>query len=66
MHTVYNLEFKVLDKLGRLKKSVHVGVFDDLNKLDKVKGQIAASNPGVTFEVYPCEHIIFESPPEFV
>lgn len=66
MHPVYNLEYKVRDKLGRTKKSVHVGVFNDLDKLEVAKVQVSKSNPGVTFDVYQSNHNIFDVPPEFV
>lgn len=57
MSVVYNLESKVIDKLGRAKKTEHVGVFDTMEKVEEAKRRILESNPGVIFEVYFCEHL---------
>ena len=63
MHTVYNLEMQVRDKMNRIKKTSHVGVFKTLEEIDVAKTKILEDNPNFTFEVYPCEHILFEQQP---
>lgn len=63
MQAVYNLEKQVRDKLGRVKKSEHVGVFRSLDDLERVRNEISEKDPTLTFEVYSCEHILFESQP---
>lgn len=63
MHTVYNLEMQVRDKMNRIKKTSHVGVFKTLEEIEVAKTKILIDNPNITFEVYPCEHILFEQQP---
>jgi hypothetical protein len=63
MHTVYNLEMQVRDKMNRIKKTSHVGVFKTLEEIEVAKTKILEDNPNITFEVYPCEHILFEQQP---
>ena len=63
MHTVYNLEMQIRDKMNRIKKTSHVGVYSTLEDIEIAKIKTLASNPNVTFEVYPCEHILFEQQP---
>jgi hypothetical protein len=63
MHTVYNLEMQVRDKMNRIKKTSHVGVFKTLEEIEVAKTKILVDNPSITFEVYPCEHILFEQQP---
>ena len=63
MKQVYNLEARVLDKLGRVKKSIHIGVYDSIEAVEVAKLGYSQSNPGSTFEVYICEHILFEQQP---
>lgn len=60
MNTVYNLEMQIRDKMNRVKKTSHVGVYKTIEELETAKTKALASNPGVTFEVYLCEHILFE------
>ena len=60
MHTVYNLEMQVRDKMNRIKKTSHVGVYSTLEEIEVAKTRVLEDNPTVTFEVYPCEHILFE------
>ena len=60
MHTVYNLEMQVRDKMNRIKKTSHVGVYSTLEEIEVTKTRVLEDNPTVTFEVYPCEHILFE------
>ena len=64
MHTVYNLDMQVRDKMNRLKKTSHVGVFKTLEEIEVAKTKVLVDNPNVTFEVYPCEHILFEQQPD--
>jgi len=64
MHTVYNLEMQVRDKMNRIKKTSHVGVYLTLEEIEVAKTKILLDNPNVTFEVYPCEHILFEQQPD--
>ena len=63
MHTVYNLEMQVRDKMNRIKKTSHVGVYSTLEEIEVAKTKILLDNPNITFEVYPCEHILFEQQP---
>ena len=61
MKTVFNLEYSVVDVLGRSKTSTHVGVFGSLEELEVAKKKIIDENDkNVTFEVYPVEHIFSE------
>jgi len=60
MHTVYNLEMQVRDKMNRIKKTSHVGVYSTLEEIEVAKSKVLADYPYVTFEVYPCEQILFE------
>ena len=64
MHTVYNLEMQIRDKMNRIKKTSHVGVYSTLEDIEIAKTKTLASIPNVTFEVYPCEHILFEQQPD--
>ena len=64
MHTVYNLEMQVRDKMNRIKKTSHVGVYLTLEEIEVAKSKVLADNPNVTFEVYSCEHILFEQQPD--
>jgi hypothetical protein len=62
MKTVFNLEYSVVDVLGRAKTSTHVGVFGSLEEIEVAKKKIIEENDkNVTFEVYPVEHIFSES-----
>jgi hypothetical protein len=64
MYTVYNLEMQTRDKMNRLKKTSHVGVFNTLEDVEIAKIKVLEINPGTTFEVYLCEHILFEQQPD--
>ena len=64
MYTVYNLEVQVRDKMNRIKKTSHVGVYLTLEEIEVAKSKVLADNPNATFEVYPCEHILFEQQPD--
>ena len=63
MLTVYNLEMQVRDKKNRIKKTSHVGIFQTLEEIEVAKTKILDNNPNYTFEVYPCEHFLFEQQP---
>ena len=64
MHTIYNLEMQVRDKMNRIKKTSHVGIYSTLEEIEVAKTKVLDDNPNVTFEVYPCEHILFEQQPD--
>ena len=55
---------QIRDKMNRLKKTSHVGVYSTLEDIELAKTKTLASNPNVTFEIYPCEHILFEQQPD--
>ena len=59
MRTVYNLEYKVIDKLGRGKAFFHVGVFNTPEAVDLAKHKIMAEqhDKPITFDVYAIEII---------
>jgi len=65
MHTVYNLEMQVRDKMNRIKKTSHVGIYDSIENLEIAKGKMLESNPDSTFDVHLIDYL-FDSPPEFV
>ena len=65
MHTVYNLEMQVRDKMNRVKKTSHVGIYNSIESMEIAKGKILESNPDNTFEIHFIDHL-FESPPEFI
>ena len=60
MHTVYNLEMQIRDKMNRVKKTSHVGIYSTLEEIEAAKAKELEKNSNVTFEVYPCEHILFK------
>ena len=55
---------QVRDKMNRIKKTSHVGVFKTLEEIEVAKTKILVDNPSITFEVHPCEHILFEQQPD--
>lgn len=61
--TVYNLEKKTTDKLGRTKTTKHVGVYSSIGDIEKAKAIILLTEPNVKFEVHICEHLFFEQRP---
>ena len=65
MHTVYNLEMQVRDKMNRLKKTSHIGVYDSIENIEVAKGKMLEINPENTFDVHSIDYL-FESSPEFV
>jgi hypothetical protein len=40
MHTVYNLEMQVRDKMNRIKKTSHVGVYSTLEEIEVAKNYL--------------------------
>ena len=56
---------QVRDKMNRIKKTSHVGVFDSIEDIEIAKGKMLEINLDNTFEVHSINHL-FESPPEFV
>ena len=56
---------QVRDKMNRLKKTSHVGVYDSIENLEVAKSKMLDINPDNTFEVHSIDHF-FESPPELV
>lgn len=55
--TIFNLEYRILDKLERTKKTIHGGVFMCENSLEQAKQKILESiqNKKITFDVYVIE-----------
>lgn len=54
---LFNLECTVLDKLGRKKKTYHVGVYNRIEAVENAKQTIINSvSETVTFEVFVIEH----------
>lgn len=51
---MYNLEYRVLDKLGRTKKTLWGGMFKGLNELEDGKQSILNKNKKlhIAFDVY--------------
>lgn len=53
MRTVYILEYRSIDSKGREKNAKHVGVFSDLESLEKVKEHILSKvDSKISFHVY--------------
>ncbi len=57
MKIVYNLEYKIVDKLGRQKSTHHVGVYETLDQVFQVQQQILSEQPSAVFEIFTCEHL---------
>lgn len=50
---IYNLEYRVLDKLKRAKKVVHVGLYKSLEDVETAKEKISTSSSDkIAFDVY--------------
>lgn len=51
---IYNLEYRILDKLKRTKKTLHGGLYMDEQKLEEAKQKILSSekNKNIAFDVY--------------
>ena len=56
---------QVRDKMNRLKKTSHVGVYDSIEDIEVAKGKMLETNPENTFDVHSIDYL-FESPPEFL
>ena len=58
MKVAYIVEYSLLDTLKRIRKTVHVGVFDDLSTLPALKRTVARDNPHhtVVFAIYSHLH----------
>ena len=58
---IYNLECKVLDKLGRAKKTFHGGIFssEDALQLGKEKVLEDSKDVSLRFEVYIIDSPVF-------
>ena len=56
---------QVRDKMNRLKKTSHVGVYNSIEDIEVAKSRMLEINPDNTFDVHSIDHL-FESPPEFV
>ena len=53
MHTVYNLEMQVRDKMNRIKKTSHVGVYSTLEEIEVAKTKVLNDNPNVPIKPPP-------------
>jgi len=60
---MYNLEYRILDKLGRTKKTFHVGLFITDDKLQQAKSKVIEDNKenNIAFDVYAVDMPIFKS-----
>lgn len=58
---MYNLEYRVLDKLGRTKKTFHGGVYKNEDELGKAKEKILSefAKHKLAFDVYLLDKPIF-------
>ena len=56
---------QVRDKMNRLKKTSHVGVYNSIENIEVAKSKMLEINPENTFDVHSI-NFFFESPPEFV
>ena len=60
MH-IYNVEYRILDKLGRTKQTLHGGLFVDEEKVEEFKHRILEKEKGrkIAFDVYPIQKGLF-------
>ena len=60
--SIYNLEYKVLDKLGRAKSTFHAGVFKTSEEVDLKKQKVISENKNLklAFDVYIIDDPIFK------
>lgn len=60
---MYNLEYRILDKLGRTKKTLHGGVFLLETSLDFAKDRILSKYPKhkIAFDVYILDEPVFKN-----
>jgi hypothetical protein len=56
---IYNLEYSILDKLGRAKSTNHVGIFKTDAEIEAAKERTIQenSNHKVSFKIFPIENI---------
>lgn len=61
MKTVYNLEYRILDKLGRTKSTRHGGLFLSEEKLEQFKQEVLQKEKSkkIAFDVYVLERPLF-------
>ena len=52
MRTVYVLESKTMDSKGREKNAKHLGVFKDLQAIEKVKEEKLKKNNNLAFHIH--------------
>lgn len=59
---IFVLEYRLLDKLGRTKKTYNAGVFVREGEIEAAKEQITASqtNNKIAFDVYIADEPIFK------
>lgn len=57
MYPVFNLHYIETDKIGRKKRSKHVGVFKDLQEVDLAKQKLLNIDSTIIFEVFIIEHL---------
>lgn len=61
MRTIYNLEYHLLDKLGRVRETHHGGVFSNIDSVDKAKNNLLEKfSSNVAFNVYINDNTIFQ------
>jgi len=60
---MYNLEYRILDKLGRTKKTLNVGIFSTDEKLELAKTKVIEDNKEdmIAFDVYAIDLPIFKT-----
>jgi hypothetical protein len=58
----YNLEYSVLDKLGRAKNTHHVGVYRTEEDVEKAKVSVQEANTdhSISFQVYIIDDPFFK------
>lgn len=58
MSILYNLEYSILDSIGRAKKAKHIGVFATEESMEVAKNKILSeTNENVMFNVYVIENL---------
>lgn len=64
--TIYNLECKVLDKLGRAKKTFHGGIFNSEDTLQQGKEKVLEESKDLSlrFEVFIIDSPLFTQLPQ--
>lgn len=58
---IYNLEYRVLDKLGRTKETYHGGLFTDLDRVEQYKQKLLdqKTKKKIAFDVYVIDQVTF-------